>query len=130
MSFFGVLVQKAPKSLGQLFQEQCRDHPIQNVTKWLKKKASYKSKVQTQWGKGSTMKNVTEKEVTWSVMIFCKTLPFELQEKLYLKIFCVYLAYGQTSNQPIIKTDLWYNRGKIEKVASKFLLFLALVYWP
>ena len=36
--------------------------------------------------KGSTIKIVPEKETT-----FCKTLLFESQEELHLKIFCVYM---------------------------------------
>ena len=43
-------------------------------------------------------------------MILCKTFAFESQEKVHRKLFCVYMAYGQTS-----KLICGKKRGDIAK---------------
>ena len=53
-------------------------------------------------------KNVTIKEVTYRVLVFCKILLTESYEKLHLKIFCVCMTYGQTNKSA-------QKRGKLKK---------------
>ena len=73
--------------------------------------------------KGFAKNNVTKKER--KILVFCKTLLFEPQEKLHIKIFCISLSNGLTSkltrnwDQFVVKKGIKSKRKKFKKSCFK-----------